>query len=224
MKEAWWKSGLSYLWDIQVDYRSSEYNPDLIVLLSHGRYQLCTSNAVYSYEEKYHNYTAVLKKHIDYNSLHDNKILLLGLGLGSIPIIMDGIKPSAWDFTAVEIDEEVCDLAAIYGYPKISSEIKTIITDARIYMSINENLFDIVCVDLFVGDNTPQKFRTEAFLHEVKEAVSSGGYVIYNTPAFNKEDRRISMEFYNDVFSKVFEDSQLIDAHRNYMLLWQCKD
>lgn len=221
MKQPWWKVALSYVWDIEIDYRSSDYNPDLIVLLSHGRYQLCTSNAIYSYEDKYHNFREILAKHVAYDQLKDNKVLVLGLGLGSVPIIMDKYHPGRWAFTAVEIDEEVCDLAAIYGYPKIISDIDTVITDAHSYVNIVQDSFDIICVDLFVGDNTPNKFRTKDFLLRLQAMTALQGYIIYNTPAFNDDDKVISRVYYDEVFSKTLHGSKLIDAHRNYMLVWQ---
>jgi len=221
MNQPWWKKALSYLWDIQVDYRSSEYNPDLIVFLSQGRYQLCTSNAVYSYEDKYHNFKEIIFNHIDYGTLQANNVLVLGLGLGSVPQMLDMMKPKHWNFTTVEIDEEVSDLAAIYGYPNILSDINTITTDAHTYVQIVEEQYDIICVDVFVGDNTPQKFRTTAFLEDVKVLTAKNGYVVYNTPAFNDLDKKVSREFYEEVFTKVYPEGRLIDAHRNYMLIWQ---
>lgn len=221
MKEPFWKRWLSYLWDIQIDYRSSEYNPDLVVLLSQGRYQLCTDTAVYSYEDKYYNFRKVLEENIDYSSLIGKRVLILGLGLGSIPQILDGVKPGAWEFTAVEIDEQVCELAAIYGYPKILSSIDTVIADAYSYIGSCQESFDIVCVDVFIGADTPQKFRSSRFLDRLPRLLKDGGYIVYNTPAFTEEDKVISESFYEEVFSVSLADSKKIYAHRNYMLLWQ---
>ena len=135
--------------------------------------------------------------------------------------MLDQIRPAGWNFTAVEIDDEVCDLAAIYGYPKISSDINTITTDAFTYVQIVEDSYDIICVDLFIGDNTPQKFRTQLFLEDIKALCNPDGYVIYNAPAFNEIDKKISLDFFNNEFRPVFQGSTLINAHRNYMLVWQ---
>lgn len=213
------KRWLSYFWDIEVAYRSSEYNPDLIVFLSQGRYQLCTNNAIYSHEDKYFNFTEVLRNHVDYDRLLGNRVLVLGLGLGSIPIILDQIAPGTWDITAVEIDEEIIDLARIYGYPKITSQMHTISADAAAYVQICSQSYDLICVDVFVGEHTPQKFRTTDFLDRLASLTAPGGIVIYNTLAFTPEDRNVSREFFDQIFKRTFVDAQCINAHRNYMLL-----
>lgn len=49
---------------------------------------MCTAHAVYSYEDRYDNFVRAFKK----AKLHDRKIdnvLILGFGLGSIPIILE---------------------------------------------------------------------------------------------------------------------------------------
>jgi len=209
----------SYLWDVQVDYRSSEYNPDLIVYMSQGRYQLCTDRAIYSHEDKYHNFTKILRDDVDYDRLKGNKVLILGLGLGSIPILLDQIKCGHWDMTAVEIDEEVIELALLYGYPKIESRINAITADAAIYVELCEEKYDLICVDVFVGEHTPQKFRTPGFLQTLQSLTSTDGLVIYNTLAFSEEDKKHSKAYYDEVFQPSYPDSRCINAHRNYMLL-----
>ncbi len=214
-----WKHWLSYVWDIQVDFRSSEYNPDLIVYLSQGRYQLCTKEAIYSHEDKYYNFRKILRRYVNYDGLKGKKVLILGLGLGSIPILLDQLDPGQWDITAVEIDEEVINLAQVYGFPKIQSPISVVSADAAVYVKICQDFFDLICVDIFVGEHTPQKFRTLSFLETLDAMTNPGGMVIYNTLANTSEDRKASKDFYQQVFKKIYPSSKSINAHRNYMLL-----
>ena len=209
----------SYLWDVQIDYRSSEYNPDLIVYMSQGRYQLCTDRAIYSHEDKYHNFTKILREEVDYDKLNGNKVLILGLGLGSVPILLDQIKLGHWNITAVEIDEEVIELALLYGYPKIDSQMHSITADAAVYVDLCQEKFDLICVDVFVGEHTPHKFRTPQFLESLQGLSNPNGLVIYNTLAFTEEDRKLSKAYYNEVFLPAYPHSRCINAHKNYMLL-----
>lgn len=205
--------------DIHIESRSSEYNPELHIVLSKGRYQLLTDGAIYSHEDMYDNFAEILEKKLDLKPRDVSKVLLLGLGLGSIPIILDKIKPGEWEITAVEIDDEICDLANIYGYPKILSDIQTITTDAAIFMDVTAETYDLICVDLFIGDKTPQKFQTQKFLTKLKNHLEPDGLVVYNTLAYTKSDHELSKEFYQNIFLPVFEKSVSIKAHRNNMLI-----
>lgn len=219
MEISTWKKWFSYLKDIHIETRSSEYNPELHVVISKGRYQLLTDNAIYSHEDLYDNFAKILQKDLDLTSKDINKVLVLGLGLGSIPIILDNIRPGQWQITAVEIDEEICDLANIYGYPKIQSDIQTVTTDAAVFMDITSDSYDIICVDLFVGDQTPQKFKSKIFLQNLKEHLEPNGLIIYNTLAYTRNDKKQSKEFFDTIFSKVFSKARSIYAHRNNMLI-----
>ncbi len=218
MTEPWWKIAASYLWPIHIESRSSDYNPELYIELSKGRYQLSTANAIYSHEDKYDNFGEILTNRLDLSQIGD-EVLILGLGLGSIPIILDTVDPGRWSITAVEIDEEVVDLATIYAYPKILSDINTISTDAAIYVDIDSRQYDLICIDLFIGDKTPLKFQSLAFLSKIKELLTPEGIVIYNTLAFTKEDKKISESFFEERFREVYRDAEMIYAHRNYMLI-----
>ncbi|MEL6388685.1 MAG: hypothetical protein AAFQ02_00875 [Bacteroidota bacterium] len=221
MKLPWWKHALSYLWDIQIDYASSEHNPDLIILLTRGKIQLCTAKAVYSYEDRYENFRIIIDRYIDYDKLSGRDVLILGLGLGSIPQMLDQKSSINWVFTAVEIDETVIELAHQYGFDKINSDITTVTADAETFVSIDEGLYDLIFVDLFIGETTPMKFRTADFLMSLRDLCGDDGYIIYNTPAFTQDDRQLSRVFFEEVFSVVLKRATLIKAHRNFMLIWK---
>ena len=216
---SWHKRVASYLWDIHIESCSSEYNPDLHVLLSKGRYQLVTDRAIYSHEDLYDNFSEVLLEKLDLKSPEMNKVLVLGLGLGSIPIILDQLKVGAWDITAVEIDEVICELAFDYAYPKINSKMDTIVADAYQFVQHCKDHFDLICVDLFVGEHTPQKFRSNKFLGTLKGLLSDDGVIVYNTLAFTKKDKQQSEDFFKRTFQKVFDEAEMIYAHKNYMLI-----
>ena len=110
MKQPLWKRFLSYLFEIHIESTSSEYNPHLYVSLQKGRYQLSTANAVYSFEDLYDNFSDAFKE-IDLDRLNIQNVLILGFGLGSIPIILEQNFKKKYHYTGVEIDEEVLYLA-----------------------------------------------------------------------------------------------------------------
>jgi spermidine synthase len=209
---------MSYLRDIHIESCSSDYNPDMQVLLSRGRYQLVTAKAIYSHEDLYSNFSKILVDTIDLSKADVRKVLVLGLGLGSIPIILDQIDEGGFEITAVEIDEVVCELAAEYAYPMIQSPIHTVIADAYQYVMDCTEEYDLICVDLFLGDTTPPKFRSKQFLERLGDLTSTGA-VLYNTIAYTDQDKKRSKGFYLDVFKDIFPDSEMVYAHKNYMLI-----
>jgi len=218
-REPWYKMAMSYLRDIHIESCSSAYNPDMQVLLSRGRYQLVTAKAIYSHEDLYSNFSKILLETIDLSKTAVRKVLVLGLGLASIPIILEKIDQGAFEITAVEIDEVVCQLAAEYAYPMIQSSIETVIGEAYHYVMECEDQFDLICVDLFLGDTTPQKFRSKKFLERLSQLTSSSGAILYNTIAYTSIDKKRSKGFYLDVFQPVFPESEMVYAHKNYMLI-----
>ena len=210
---------LSYVRDIHIESCSSEHNPDMQVLLSRGRYQLVTAKAIYSHEDLYSNFSKVLIDTVDLSKAEVRKVLVLGLGLGSIPIILDQIEPGAFEITAIEIDEVVCQLAAEYAYPMIQSPIHTVIADAYQYVMDCKEEFDLICVDLFLGDTTPPKFRSKKFLERLALLTSHSGAILYNSIAYTDHDKKRSKGFYLDVIKPVFPESEMVYAHKNYMLI-----
>ncbi len=219
MEPTWFKKALSYLWDIHVESCSSEYNPEMHVLLSRGRYQLVTDKAIYSHEDLYENFSKILNKTLDLSDSTIKEVLVLGLGLGSIPIILDQIRPGGFNITAVELDEVICQLASDYAYHKITSPIDTLISDAYSYVLNSTDKFDLICVDLFVGEHTPQKFRSKRFLDSLRTLESEQGVTVYNTLAYTKSDKSSSKEFFEHTYKQVFEQAKMVYAHKNYMLI-----
>lgn len=219
MKIPVWKKYLSYIKDIHIESRSSEYNEDIYVDLSQGRFRLLTPDAIYSHEDLYDNFGQLFKKDLLLKEMDISKVLVLGLGLGSIPIILDQVMPGQWDITAVEIDEEITDLAYTYGMNRISSPIQVITADAEMFVNITSEKYALICVDLFIGDKTPDQFKRKPFLKKLKSLLEENGLIIYNTLAYNKTDKKISSDFFKSVYKEVFPEALSIYSHRNNMLI-----
>ncbi len=75
MKQPFWKSLLSYIWEIPIESCASALNPDLHVSLKRGRYQLFTENAIYSYADLYDNFVKGFRQ-IDLSRLPNEDVLI----------------------------------------------------------------------------------------------------------------------------------------------------
>lgn len=132
------------------------------------------------------------------------KVLLLGFGMGSIPYMLEKVFMKNYRFTGVEIDPMIIYLASKYVLPELSSEISIIGTDAATFVEQNEELFDIICIDIFIDDNIPPYFLTESFLIKVKEIIKESGVILFNHLGYTSLDVSKSKQYFETVFSKIF--------------------
>ena len=177
---------------------------------------LSTRNAIYSYSDKYDNFGDAFKK-MDLSGLQE--VLLLGFGLGSIPLILEKVEGTLMNYTGVEIDEEVIYLASKYVIPQLNSEINLFTSDAMSFLAIDKNRYDLIAMDIFESDYIPEQFETESYLYELNEHLTSEGVLMYNRLACTKQDVDKSVAYYHDVFNKVFPESTYLSIKGNMMLL-----
>ncbi len=218
MKIPFWKKWLSYLSEIEIETISSNHNPVLSVFLKNGEYQLCTKEAVYSYGNLYTNFRGSFER-LNFEKLSGNHALILGLGLGSIPKMLEEIFNREFKFTAVEIDEEVVYLAEKYVLSHLKYPISTVITDASVYINQCQETYDLITTDIFESDIIPEKFQTKHYLQQLSSCLSANGVLIYNQLADTKQDQRNAQKFYDETFKSVFPNSQVLKLKGNYMLI-----
>ena len=218
MKPPTWKRMLSYVLELHVESTSSEYNPHLYVSLKNGRYQLSTANAVYSYGDLYDNFSGAFKQ-IDLDKADIKTVLVLGLGLGSIPIILEKVFDKQYHYTAVEIDEEVVFLASKYTLPELQSNIEVICADASNYILQCEQQFDLIAVDLFIDDVIPESFQQDTFLLQIQNLLTDKGILLYNHLAYSKKDVVRARSFYEEKFKPIFQQGTFVETNGNWMMM-----
>ena len=218
MKQPLWKRLVSYFFEIHIESTSSEFNPHLYVSLYKGRYQLSTANAIYSFEDLYDNFSEAFEE-IDLDRLAIQNVLILGFGLGSIPILLEQHFNKEYHYTGIEIDEEVLYLANKYALQDITSGIELVCADANNFIKQSSQKYDMIAVDLFQDDIIPEQFEQAEFLENVKNLLSPNGVLLYNRLAHNDQDIKQSKSFYKNIFTKVFDKGTYIEVNDNWMLL-----
>ena len=213
-----WKKWLSYVWEFHVESSFSEYSQELYVLLSKGRYQLVTSNAIYSFEDLYVNFSRAFDK-LKIDRARQLNTLVLGVGMGSIPMVMESQGFNNCYFTAIEIDETIIDLLSRYGMDKIKSPIEVYQADAVAFMNITQEQFDLIAIDLFINDVIPDDAQSIDFLENVKERLASNGLVMMNHLSLTQADQEKGKRFFNEFFKVVFPTADFIDVGGNWMLI-----
>lgn len=212
-----WKRWLSYLSGITLERVSSKYNPFLQVSLNRGRLQLSTANAVYSYADLYDNFVKAFA-HVNLNKLPGDEVLLLGFGLGSIPVILEQKFNREYYYTAIEVDEAVLGLATKYVLPDLESPIQMICADAYAFVMQTEQQYDLICMDIFSDDKIPEPFESEEFLEQLATLVSPGGLLLFNRLAAGPYDIRLTKHFFEHRFLKAFPNGGYLDVGGNWML------
>ena len=220
MKQPWWKILQSYFWEVPLETISSDEHELLQVLLIQGQYQLVSPNAIYSYGELYTNFLRAFQK-LDIAPWHEKKVLVLGLGLGSIPLIIEKRFHKEWEYTIVEFDEAVIHLAEKYVLKHLRAPIEIIHADALAFVHQSEEQFDMICMDIFFDDTIPSQFESPDFLKNLKQLLNPKGILLYNRLALNEQDRQKSQAFFDNAFKSVFPNGQKMDVGRNWMLLNQ---
>lgn len=218
MKQPIWKKLLSYITELHLESTSSEHNPHLYVSLRDGRYQLCTANAIYSFEDLYDNFSEAFKMiHLDQIPIQN--VLILGFGLASVPIILEQQLGKQYHYTGVEIDEEVIYLAHKYVMDDLTSSFNIICADAHLYTMQCQEQFDLVIMDVFFDDVIPEQFETIDFLEQLKSLIKPKGLLMYNRLAFNEKDISNTKKFYETRFSHTFDQGTYLEVKGNWMLL-----
>jgi spermidine synthase len=216
----WWKRLLSYVSPIRLETASSDYNPHLEVSLSQGRYMLSTANAVYSFDDLYTNFLGTFRK-IKMAKLPGDQVLVLGLGLGSIPYMLEKTLGFDFQYTLVEIDEVIVDLAYRYTLKWLDSHLNIIHSCANIFASATYQQYDLICMDVFEDDDVPSLFKEAEFLEKLKNILAPNGLLLYNVLSARKMDRFRTERFYKDQFLKAFPDGAYLEIGSNWILINQ---
>lgn len=213
-----WKKYLSYLTEIHIESAPSDINPHLYVSMQSGILQLSTENAIYSYGENYHNFAKTFTQ-LDLAPIHKKEILILGFGLGSIPVILEKSFGTKAYYTGIELDENVLYLFDKYVGDSIESPIQLICADAQIYTATCQQKYKLICSDIFLDNEIPDSFYEVDYLQNVARIVESDGLVILNTLALTKANQYQADVYFEQVFKKVFPQAIKLEVHHNYMLL-----
>ncbi len=211
-----WKKWLSHIIEITLESTSSKHNPVLVVSLDRGSVKLSTDTAIYSYGEKYDNFGDLFKA-MDLGSVKD--VLVLGLGLGSIPVLLENCSFNDFSFTCVEIDEEVIYLASKYTIGSLRSPCQIIHADVAHFIEVESRKFDLITVDIFDSDIIPDVFQTVDFLERLKLLLKKRGVVLYNRLAFTEEDTIQSQKYFDEIFIKSFPMAKYYLIKGNFMLI-----
>ena len=103
--------------------------------------------------------------------------LVLGLGAGMVPM---ALAKAGVHTEVVDIDPVAPRVAqAFFGFDPAA--VRTHVTDARTFVRDCRGRYDVVVVDLFHGDGTPDYLITREFFRSLRTCLAEGGVAVFNT-------------------------------------------
>ncbi len=144
------------------------------------------------------------------NFTHLNEVLLLGLGGATLVHLIHQEFPDVTT-TSVEIDQTMVDIANNYFNLSAVANNRVIVDDAlRVVIEpssfdVRENQFNVVIVDIYVGEKYPDLGKTGNFIGNLKKLVAPEGMIIFNRiyREHHQEDVNIFIEYVSEFFSDV---------------------
>jgi len=111
------------------------------------------------------------------------KILIIGLGGGSIPNTLSTLYPNSI-MDIVEIDSAVLRVAKTYFNFSETENVRVYISDARVFVKragVKKQHYDLIILDAFTGEYIPEHLMTLEFLSETKRLLTNKGVLVANT-------------------------------------------
>jgi spermidine synthase len=134
-----------------------------------------------------------------------DKILIIGLGGGTLPSTLSRILPKA-KIDIVEIDPAVVGVAQKYFNFRITPVVAVSEGDGRVFVkrAIRKGMkYDLIMLDAFDHEYIPEHLLTQEFLREVKKIMTPGGVLTANTWSSSRLYDHESAT-YESVFGKFF--------------------
>lgn len=131
------------------------------------------------------------------------RILMLGLGGGTVASILSKKIPEV-QITSVEFDPVMIDvgkrffgLNLIKNHRIIEDDVLRVVVEPEEF-DLAPGSFDVLFVDIFVGDQYPDLGKTGNFIAALKRLVTNGGLIVFNR-IYTEEHQEDVNNFINQV-------------------------
>ena len=136
---------------------------------------------------------------------YPERILVIGVGGGSIPMFLRKHYPSA-HIDVVDIDPQIIRLAKQYFNLVEDDLLHAHAQDGKVFIEHVHLPYDLIFLDAFSVSGTPNHLVTKEFLSAMKKALKPSGVIIANlwsTPKLNPLFKSM-LRTYQEVFAEVY--------------------
>jgi spermidine synthase len=148
-----------------------------------------------------------------------SNVLVLGLGVGSVAKVIHKFFPKA-KIIGVEIDPIMIKLGKKYFNLSTVKNLKIKVKDAiSCFHDLNHESknFDLVLVDLYVGDRVPKEATKEAFIKNVKKSLSPSGVAIFNRLYYGEKKKEANQ--FEAQLKKIFSQVEPVQTSASIFFL-----
>lgn len=193
---------LSYLFPQRINVAEGHGGAYLEVVVNNGKLMLNANQSNYSFGGL-HLIFEQLFDQIELSQYDIKKVLLLGLGAGSVVDLLVNKHGLKCNIIGVELDVNVIDFAKKYFDIEKYKSLKIVQAEAFEYVQNSNEKFDLIVVDLFVGDTVPEVFASEEFIKHLRRLSNEKCCVAYNKMtdnALHKEELKVLSAKFDQVF------------------------
>lgn len=170
---------ISFIWPVTIRHYKSVHSGNLFLRYFMGRKILDTQTTNYSFG----GLQKVLKRALELLPYDRDaqKILILGFGGGSVLETLRNQHQSKAHITGVDIDEVMFTIARDEFGIQEQADTQFITADATKWISLQENKYDLIIIDLFIIDTLPVAATQKEFAEKLADSLNIGGQIIFNT-------------------------------------------
>lgn len=176
---------LSYIFPKKIAVFNSDFNGPIIVKEAFGRKYIEVGGLTQSGKIVENLYTKGFKK-LGLNKIQGvRKILVLGLGGGTVVKVLNKFFPEA-QIVAIDIDPVIVEAGKKYLDLETAKNLRIIIGDVfGTSIKLGED-YDLIVVDLFTGYEINDNLSDTKFLKSLSSRLSKNGRLIFNRLYFRK--------------------------------------
>ncbi len=163
----------------------------------------------------------VIKKAVDWKPKTES-CLVLGLGAGSVAKVIHNFFPKA-KIVGLEVDPIMIKMAKKYFDLSTVKNLEIKICDAistisHLPSAINH--YDLILIDLYLGDQVPKEATKEEFIKSVKKSLSPSGIAIFNRLYYGQKKKEANQ--FESRLKKTF--SRVEPLHVDVSIFFFCQE
>ncbi len=149
---------------------------------------------------------------------HAKSALVLGLGGGSIPMMLQRLSPDI-TIDVVEIDEVMAEVAQKFFNFRTSASVRLIFDEASNYLKQTRTTYDLLIIDTYFGIEMPLALTESECIENLRRIINADGVLTANlTNPYSDRFKRILNEY-----KRLFEEVCLLYCTRSSnVLLFAC--
>ena len=194
----------SFIFSQVLERSSSQYNKNIEVIEEFGQRVLRVNGIQETGPYVNSLFRSGLRYFSSWHKKNIKSIALFGVGGGGILFQLERLFPGAL-ITAIDYDSEVIELGKKYFNFDRLIHTTFVIADARKFVTNPKNghAFDLVVIDLYVGNDVPEFVTSKIFLNNIKKILAPRGAVVMNYFSFKNQQKMSKLLL--DKLSKIYQ-------------------